>query len=69
MANQIQAIATYRPKIDLARTVSTAELAEFIEGRTALNHGEIQNVLMELNNGVKFFALQGVSTKIEGLAG
>ena len=33
MANQIQSIATYRPRIDLARSVSTAELVEFIEGR------------------------------------
>ena len=67
MADRIQAITTYRPRVSLDRTVSTAKLAEYIEARTSLNEGEIVNVLRELFSGIKFFCLEGNSVKIEGL--
>jgi nucleoid DNA-binding protein len=67
MATRIEAIAKYRPKVDLARTVTLFELAEYIAGRTGLNRGEIQNVLAELNEAVIFFGRQGSSVKIDGL--
>jgi hypothetical protein len=47
--------------------VQIEELARYIEGRTALNQGEIINVLIELNNAVREFALQGHSIAIRGL--
>jgi hypothetical protein len=67
MANKIAAISKYRPRILLERTVQIEELARYIEGRTALNEGEIINVLLELNNAVREFALQGHSIAIRGL--
>jgi hypothetical protein len=48
-------------------TVSTERLAEFIEGRTALNYGEIFNVLMELHVAIRTYCLDGNAVKIEGL--
>jgi hypothetical protein len=52
MATRIEAIAKYRPRVDLARTVTMLELAEYIAGRTGLNRGEILNMLAELNEAV-----------------
>jgi hypothetical protein len=67
MAEKITAITKYRPRIVLERTVQIEELARYIEGRTALNEGEIINVLLELNNAVREFALRGHSIAIRGL--
>jgi hypothetical protein len=67
MATRIEAIAKYRPRVDLARTVTMLELAEYIAGRTGLNRGEILNMLAELNEAVIFFGRQGMSTKINDL--
>jgi nucleoid DNA-binding protein len=67
MATRIEAISKFRPKVDLARTVSTAELSEYIAGRTGLNRGEIQNVLAEFNEAIIFFARQGMAVKIDEL--
>ena len=67
MANRIQAVSTYRPRIKQKGTVSTERLAEFIEGRTALNYGEILNVLMELHVAIRTYCLDGSAVKIEGL--
>jgi hypothetical protein len=67
MANKIEAITTYRPRVDRDRTLDTGKLASYIEARTSLNHGEILNVLMELHEGIKFFCLEGNAVKISGL--
>jgi len=67
MAKRIQAITTYLPRITRDRTISTAKLADYIEARTSLNHGEILNVLMELREGIKFFCLEGNAVKIQSL--
>lgn len=67
MANKIQAIATYRPKINLGQLVQTPELSRYIARGTALNRGEIGNVLDELNEAVIFYALQAIPVKVNGL--
>ena len=67
MAKKIRAVAEYRPKIDLGKMITTNELAKYISRGTALNLGEIENVLMELNEAVIFFGRQGVPLKIDGL--
>ncbi len=59
MANRMNAVSTYRPKINLGQLVQTPELSLYIARGTALNRGEIGNVLDELNEAVIFYALQG----------
>jgi hypothetical protein len=67
MAKIIQAIVTYRPRLDRGRTVSTLDLSEHIAGRTGLNRGEISNVLSEMNEAIIFFNRQGISVTLDGL--
>ncbi len=67
MAKRIQAISAYRPRIDLGESVTEDELSTYIARGTALNAGEIQNVLKELNEALIFFARRGSPVKISGL--
>jgi hypothetical protein len=67
VAKRIQAIAAYRPRIDLGESVTEEELSTYIARGTALNAGEIQNVLKELHEALIFFARRGSPVKISGL--
>jgi hypothetical protein len=67
MTSIIKAISEYRPRIILARTLTTEDVARLIEGRTALNEGEILNVLYELNNVARDSTLNGQSVSIHKL--
>ncbi len=67
MANLLQAINAYRPKLVLGKTVQMKQLVEFISSRTGLNKGEIQIALSELSETVTFFNKQGQGVKLEGL--
>jgi hypothetical protein len=67
VAKRIQAIAAYRPRIDLGETVTEKELSAYVARGTALNAGEIQNVLTELHEALIFFARRGSPVKISGL--
>ncbi len=64
MAALIQAISMYGPRVELAQTVQTPKVAEYISARTSLNRGEVENVLSELNEAVIFFTRQGSSVKL-----
>ncbi len=65
----IQAIASYGPRVELQRTIRTRQLAGYIQGRTSLNRGGVENVLSELNEAIIFFARQGAPVKLEGILG
>src|SRR5512139_3274411 len=67
MATLIKAIATYGPRVELQHTIQTRELAGYIQGRTSLNRGEVENVLRELNEAIIFFARQGAPVKLGGV--
>ena len=67
MANLLQAINAYRPKLILGKTVKMKQLVEFISSRTGLNKGDIQIALSELSETVTFFNKQGQGVKLEGL--
>ena len=67
MANKLKAINKHRPKIKLGKTVGMIQIISFIAGRTGLNVGELQIVLAELCEAVKFFNNQGQGVKIERL--
>lgn len=67
MATLIQAVASYGPRVELQRTIQTRQLAGYIQGRTSLNRGEVENVLSELNEAIIFFARQGAPVKLGGV--
>ena len=67
MTSRIRAIQEYRPRIILNQVVELDELAEYIKRGTALNKGEIINVLTELSEAVSFYALQGTPVRFPGM--
>jgi len=67
MASKIQAINTYRPKIDLGKRIGTNELVEFIARSTGLNESGVRQVLLELRDATLFYTLQGTPVYLEGL--
>ena len=67
MAKLIQAVHEFGPRLALARTAQTPEIAEVIASRTSMNVGEVQNALSEFKAALLFFAKQGSPVKLEGL--
>ena len=67
MASKIQAINTYRPKIQRGKRAGTDELVAFIARSTGLNEGTISQVLIELRDATLFYNLQGQPVYLEGL--
>ena len=67
MAKLIQAVTEFGPRVALARTAQTPEIAELIASRTSMNAGEVQNALSEFKAALLFFAKQGSAVKLEGL--
>lgn len=67
MAKLIQAVGTYGPRVEVARTVQTRQIAEYIASRTSLNRGEIEGILRELNETIVFFTKQGDAVKLENV--
>ncbi len=67
MAKRLQAIATYRPRVDLIPTAKTEYVAEFIAQHTGLNFGEVRFVLDELLVALSFFLHSGQGVKLEGV--
>ena len=67
MAKRITAIARYRPRLKLNDAVDTEMLTNYIARGTALNRGEIRNVLSELNEAIITFASQGTPVYINGI--
>jgi len=64
MANQITAINTYCPRINLRPTIQLPALVRYISSRTGLSEGEVRVVLEELSDSIKFFNLQGQGVKL-----
>jgi len=67
MANKIQAINAYAPKIKLGKRAKTDDLVEFIARSTGLNESGVRQVLLELRDTVLFFNLRGQPVQLEGL--
>ena len=67
MAKLIQAIREFGPRLTLARTAQTPEIAELIAARTSMNCGEVENALSEFKAALLFYAKQGSPVKLEGL--
>jgi len=67
MASRIKAIAAYRPRIKLGRTVQMPELLAYVADRTGLNEGELSLAMNEMRDAIAFFNLSGRPVKLEGL--
>jgi ribosomal protein S16 len=67
MAKRITAVGAYRPRIEQAPRIDTAELAELLAMRTGMHESELRYVLTELRDVVAHALAQGHSVRIEGL--
>jgi hypothetical protein len=67
MANKIQAIGAYRPRIKLGKRVERDGLVKFIARSSGLNESGIMQTLLELRDAIIFFNLQGIPVELEGL--
>ena len=64
MANLLQAIQAYGPRLDLNKMAQMSQITEYISSRTGLNKSEIIMVLQELNEAIIFFGKNGTSVKL-----
>lgn len=67
MADKLNAIGTYRPRIKQSETVQMDELASLIAARTNFNEGIVSHALKELRDVVAFFNKAGRAVKLEGM--
>ncbi len=67
MANEMHALAAYRPRILQGMTVQRELLVQFIAMATGLSEGEIFHVLLELRDTVAYFNALGQAVKLPGL--
>jgi hypothetical protein len=67
MAQLIDAIRTYSPRLKISSRASMNQVINFIAGRTGLNRGTISMVLYELQDTLLYFHLTGRSVKLDGL--
>lgn len=67
MAQKIQAISAYRPRIVLQKRAELQDLVDFIARSTGLSQGTIQMVLTELRDAVLFFNRRGQPVYLNGL--
>jgi len=67
MANLIQAIQKFGPKLRLNNLVAQNDLAEWIAMRTGQTPGEVALMLLELAAAVLYFNRRGTPVKLAGL--
>jgi len=67
MATKIQAISTYRPRVEQGNTVQKAELVRAVARATNLNEGTVDSVIKELRDLIIQFNREGRAVKVEGL--
>ena len=67
MANLLQAVNKYGPKIDLNKTAQLDRVVSWMSSRTGVNKSEVMMVLQELHEGIIFFASEGTPVKLPGV--
>lgn len=67
MANRMQAIAAYCPRVKLIKRANFKEVVQMIAHRCTLGEGEVLNALKELRDTVTYLCKIGRSASIEGL--
>ncbi len=67
MANLLQAINAYGPKLDLNKTAQLDRVVTWMSSRTGVNKSEVMMVLQELHEALIFFASEGTPIKLPGV--
>lgn len=67
MAEVIEAIRAYTPRVVQGDMVEIEDIVQFIQGRSSLNGGAVMNMLWEFREAVIFFALHGQPVRLKGL--
>lgn len=67
MASRIQAINTYRPRIDQGNTVQKGEYTRILARATTLNEGTVDSVIKETRDLIIQFCREGRAIKIDGI--
>jgi hypothetical protein len=67
MTKRINAIKALTPSIKLQNTAQNDLLCKYISVQSSLNTGEINNVLMQLQDAILFFTLAGHPVKLDEL--
>lgn len=67
MANKMNAITTYMPRIVRGVTVQVEEVAGLIAGRTSMNPGSVLQALKEFLYVLNFFISSGRSVTLPGI--
>lgn len=67
MANLLEAIRDFGPKLKLNKTLTMRDLAAFIAMRTAVNENQVMLVLQELKTAILYFNRIGTPIYLPGL--
>lgn len=67
MANLLQAVNQYGPKIELKTTAQLEKVAEWMAMRTGLNKSEVMMVLQEMSEAILNFTKDGTPVKLPGI--
>lgn len=67
MAHKIQAINTYRPRLDQGNTVQQPELIRILSHGTGLLEGTVDHTIKELRDKIIFYCRSGRAVKVQGL--
>ncbi len=67
MANLLQAVNAYGPKLDLNKTAQLDRVVAWMSSRTGVNKSEVMMVLQELHEALIFFNSEGTPVKLPGV--
>ncbi|NIM18069.1 MAG: hypothetical protein GTO45_39340 [Candidatus Aminicenantes bacterium] len=67
MAEEIEAVRVYNPRVEQGKTVEVEDVAALIAGRTSFTGGAVINMLWEFREAITFFALAGRPVRLKGL--
>lgn len=67
MANLLQAVNKYGPKLELKTTAQLEKVAEWMTMRTGLNKSEVMMVLQEMSEAILNFNKDGTPVKLPGI--
>lgn len=67
MAQRIQAVNAYRPRIEQGNTVQKAELLRSVSRATSLVEGTVDQTIKELRDQIIEFCRAGRGVKVDGL--
>ncbi len=67
MADRMMAVKEYMPEVKQQMTVSMKHLVMYLAGRTNINEGAINHMLIELRDAIVYFNSVGQAVKLEGV--